>query len=84
MRFPRFAERAPGKQPNRGYLAACPRCGDRVVHSDTHMIPMHSHRLSEVCQVAAEKRARAAGGSRPTALTEYLERRSIARWKAMK
>lgn len=52
----RLDERAPGERPYRGYIAPCPRCGVRVVHSNKYDMPMHMHWRSKKCLEGAKKK----------------------------
>jgi hypothetical protein len=54
-----FAERFPGKQPQRGYLARCASCGRVVVHAEKTNLPFSMHRKSKKCSDARKKKTNA-------------------------
>lgn len=51
-----FAQRFPGKKPDRGFLAACANCGEIVVHADSTLMPHHMHRYSAKCALRGRDR----------------------------
>lgn len=52
-----LSKRRPGERPRHGFLAACSRCGEIVVHADSTLLPFHMHRWSKKCDAGAAKRA---------------------------